>query len=136
MRKIWPLVYSIVSSIEGKMNAEDDKKFISILAGGNYFLGAVGLVLPNFLTRSKKVSQWIEIDLGFFILPISIGLGVGALIGLMFLLNGFLLNKNRAKVVSLIIAGFQCLYVPLGTILGICTFIVLNKESVRELYNS
>jgi hypothetical protein len=32
------------------------------------------------------------------------------------------------------VAGINCLWVPLGTALGVCTFIVLLRESVNKLY--
>ena len=43
------------------------------------------------------------------------------------------MRKNRTF--SLIVAGLNCLQLPLGTALGIFTFIVLSRPSVARLYD-
>ena len=50
------------------------------------------------------------------------------------LIAGFDLLKRRHRTLCLAIAGLNCLSVPLGTALGVCTFIVLSRSSVRDLY--
>jgi hypothetical protein len=35
-----------------------------------------------------------------------------------------------------VVAGINCLHIPLGTVLGIFTIVVLCRESVRELYEA
>ena len=52
------------------------------------------------------------------------------------LLSGFCLVARRARTFSLVVAGFNCLHMPLGTVLGVFTMIVLLRDSVRELYES
>jgi len=37
---------------------------------------------------------------------------------------------------SLIIAGINCVQFPFGTVLGVFTFVVLLRDSVRELYEA
>ena len=44
------------------------------------------------------------------------------------------LRQRRNRTLSLIVAGFNCLQVPFGTALGVFTFIVLTRDSVREVY--
>ena len=34
----------------------------------------------------------------------------------------------------MVIAGINCLHIPLGTLLGVFTLVVLGRESVRKLY--
>jgi len=50
------------------------------------------------------------------------------------LLSGLWLRKRKNRLFSLVIAGLNCLQVPLGTALGVFTFIVLSRDSVRRLY--
>lgn len=50
------------------------------------------------------------------------------------LLSGFLLWRRRHHIVSLVIAGLDCLCFPFGTVLGVFTIVVLVRESVAELY--
>lgn len=49
---------------------------------------------------------------------------------------GFCLLKRQARVFSLIVAGLNCLSIPLGTTLGVFTIVVLCRNSVRELYDA
>jgi len=50
------------------------------------------------------------------------------------LLSGFFLRARRHRTFSMVVAGINCLHIPLGTILGVFTLIVLGRESVRKLY--
>lgn len=56
--------------------------------------------------------------------------------GIANLLSGFFLRARKHRIFSLVVAGFNCLHMPLGTILGVFTFIVLLRESVRASYAS
>jgi hypothetical protein len=49
-------------------------------------------------------------------------------------ISGIGMRKRKWRAFSLVVAGYNCLHVPLGTILGVFTFIVLLRESVREVY--
>jgi hypothetical protein len=51
------------------------------------------------------------------------------------LLSGMFLRARRHRTFSMVIAAINCLHIPLGTILGVFTFIVLGRESVRKLYS-
>jgi hypothetical protein len=50
------------------------------------------------------------------------------------LLSGIFIRKRKHHVFSLIVAGFNCLHFPLGTALGVFTFVVLLRDSVQRLY--
>ena len=49
-------------------------------------------------------------------------------------LAGYWLTKRTHKTFILVIAALTCLGVPYGTVLGICTFIVLNRDQSRALF--
>jgi hypothetical protein len=49
-------------------------------------------------------------------------------------LSGVFMRRMQHRLFSLIVAGFNCLHMPLGTILGVFTFIVLCRESVARDY--
>jgi hypothetical protein len=57
-------------------------------------------------------------------------LGTGALN----LLAGLFLRARTHRIFTFLVAGINCFYMPLGTALGIFTFIVLLRDSVRKLY--
>jgi hypothetical protein len=49
-------------------------------------------------------------------------------------LSGWFLLKHKYRTFSLIVAGVNCVQVPLGTVLGVFTFIVLLRDSVARRY--
>ncbi len=55
-------------------------------------------------------------------------------LGTLNLLSGIFLRQRKNRLFSLVIAGINCLNIPVGTILGVFTFMVLTRESVRQLY--
>lgn len=52
------------------------------------------------------------------------------------ILSGVFLLKKKHHLFSLIVAGLNCLQIPFGTALGVCTFIVLQRDSVRQSYET
>ena len=50
------------------------------------------------------------------------------------LLSGMFLRARRHRTFSMVIAAINCLHIPLGTLLGVFTLIVLGRESVRRMY--
>jgi hypothetical protein len=50
------------------------------------------------------------------------------------LLSGFYLKSRRHRTFSFVVAAFNCIHVPLGTILGAFTLIVLSRDSVAKSY--
>ena len=54
--------------------------------------------------------------------------------GILNVLAGIYLRARKHRTFTLVVAGVNCLHMPLGTTLGVFTFIVLLRESVRELY--
>lgn len=49
-------------------------------------------------------------------------------------LSAHFINKRRNKIFSFIIAGINCMQFPLGTALGVFTFVILGRESVKMAY--
>ena len=54
--------------------------------------------------------------------------------GIVNLISGLNLRARKHRTFSLVVAGINCLHFPLGTVLGVFTIIILNRESVREMY--
>ena len=48
--------------------------------------------------------------------------------------SGWCLTRRRAWTLSIVVAGLDLLYVPIGTLLGVFTLIVLLRGSVGEWY--
>jgi hypothetical protein len=49
-------------------------------------------------------------------------------------LSGVFLRQRKHRMFSLVVAGLDCLQIPFGTALGVFTFIVLLRDSVRQSY--
>ncbi len=56
--------------------------------------------------------------------------------GLGNLISGVFIRKKRNRIFSLVIAGINCVQFPFGTVLGVFTFLVLLRDSVREIYEA
>ena len=54
--------------------------------------------------------------------------------GVLNLLSGLYLRRRTHRTFSMVVAGFNCVHMPLGTVLGVFTLIVLLRESVRTAY--
>lgn len=50
--------------------------------------------------------------------------------------SGWLIQRRRARVFSLVVAGVNCMGFPFATVLGVLTFLVLLRDSVAELYEA
>ena len=49
-------------------------------------------------------------------------------------ISGVCLRTRKGRTFSMVVAGVNCLHIPLGTVLGVFTLIVLLRDSVRELF--
>jgi hypothetical protein len=59
---------------------------------------------------------------------------IGETVAVLNIVSGRRMLQRRSRTLSLVVAGINCLSVPLGTTLGGFTFIVLTRESVRGQY--
>jgi hypothetical protein len=49
--------------------------------------------------------------------------------------SGVSLLQRRRHTYSLVVAGVECMFMPIGTVLGVFTVLLLTKPSVRQLYD-
>lgn len=69
--------------------------------------------------------------IGFGSCAVLLGWTVGALT----IYSGRCIATQRRRVFSLVIAGINCASFPLGTLLGVFTFVVLLRQSVKAIYD-
>ncbi|RYD25984.1 MAG: hypothetical protein EOP87_23485 [Verrucomicrobiaceae bacterium] len=50
------------------------------------------------------------------------------------ILSGVFMRQKKNRMFSLVVAGFNCVQMPFGTALGVFTFVVLSRPTVRQLY--
>jgi len=48
--------------------------------------------------------------------------------------SGICIQRRQSRLFSLIVAGFNCINLPLGTVLGVFTIILLIRPSIIALY--
>lgn len=44
------------------------------------------------------------------------------------------IKRRRSRLFCMVVAGISCLGIPYGTMLGVSTFMVLGRNSVKELF--
>ncbi len=89
------------------------------------------LVMAAAAGSAEPPPEWLGSFIG------AIGLGafvIVELFGIMNILSGGWIAKRRNRTGSMIVAGFDCLNIPLGIALGIFTFITLGKEEIVQQY--
>jgi hypothetical protein len=67
----------------------------------------------------------------FFVGIGSAFLILGSTFALLTFFAGRSIRDRRRRIFCLILAGLNCLQVPFGTAMGVCTFIVLNRPEVK-----
>lgn len=59
---------------------------------------------------------------------------LGIAFGILQIMSGIFMKKRKNRMFSFIIAIFELIFIPYGTILGVLTIIVLQRESVKNVY--
>lgn len=77
--------------------------------------------------------ETFNIFMGIFYLAVGLWLLASAVLNV---LSGIFLRARKHRTFSFVVAGINCVHIPLGTILGAFTIVVLARDSVRELYEA
>jgi hypothetical protein len=72
----------------------------------------------------------VMIAFGVVFIAILVGIGVLQIVAA----NS--LRSRRRWVLCLVVAGLNCMHAPLGTLLGVFTFVVLFRPSVKEMFQN
>jgi hypothetical protein len=99
----------------------------------HYFFLRVFIANPEMWKNQKGMPPPAEFFAIFkwFYLIFGVVLIVTAIANL---LSGLFLQRRKHRTFSLVVAGMDCIQFPLGTVLGVFTFVVLLRDSVREAY--
>lgn len=131
--------------------AHKDQEHLRLLAVFHFVLAGLGLLFVPFLFLHYSIMSrvftseelwksqpnaplppreifdmmvWIYWVAGVFLL---LALAANAI-------SGICIARRKGRMLSLVVAGFNCVQFPFGTALGVFTFIVLMRESVMALY--
>jgi hypothetical protein len=55
--------------------------------------------------------------------------------GVLNIMSGLFLRSRTHRMFSIVVAAINCMHMPIGTVLGAFTIVVLARDSVRELYD-
>jgi hypothetical protein len=95
----------------------------------HFFMGlalATG-AFPDTDPEAKTIGMVIMVIAGLFILA---GWALAALIAF----AGRSLQTRKRYTYCLVMAGMNCIFIPIGTVLGVFTIIVLSRDSVKSLF--
>lgn len=71
---------------------------------------------------------------GIFFITGLVFLLIGLIVTVCLIASGRFLAKRKRYWFSFTIACIECLFTPIGTVLGVFTIIVLSRDSVKALY--
>jgi len=127
-----------------------DAEHLKLLSIFHFILAALGLLGIAFLAfhfvlmiaiftnpemwKNAKSGPPPEIFFKLMMGGYAFGLVVILTGGVLNLLSGLFICKRRHRMFSIIIGGLNCLHVPLGTLLGVFTILILSRDSVRKTY--
>ena len=112
---------------------------LQLLFGGGFGLLylVIGLVMlsmpesmqgPNDPENIGLIAGGVMAAVGGFVFLLSL------LVGTLQIMTGNRLRKARSRTFCMIVAGITCLSVPIGTILGVFTFVVLNRPDIQARF--
>ena len=97
------------------------------------FMGAIFASIPNSPQGDPR--NQIPAGLGYTIGAIVIAVALLTLVGGSCLLYaGLALRRHKKRTFVLVMAALNCLGVPYGTVLGIFTFLVLQRAEAKEIF--
>ena len=97
----------------------------------HFFMGlalATG-TFPDTDPEAQPIGIFIMVFAGLFILA-------GWTLAVLIAYAGRSLQKRERYTFCLVVAGVECIFMPVGTVLGVFTIIVLMRDSVKALFRS
>ena len=96
-------------------------------------LGLVFILAPHLFGHGKDQPPAF---LGFlFVILGSFLILLGWTFAVLVLIAGKCIARRKHYTFCFVVACIECLSVPFGTVLGVFTILVLNRPSVKELFN-
>ena len=130
-----------------------DGEHLKLLSIFHYIRGALTILTSSFLifyfiffalfSTLAKHPEFAGDEFGsefpsaiFTIFTILFGVLIllGIIFGILQIMSGIFMKKRKNRMFSFIIAILELIFIPYGTILGVLTIIVLQRESVKNLY--
>jgi len=107
----------------------------SMLTVHTAMMGYIAANADKFLAKFGDNAN--AVPAGIFI-AIAVVLGMFVILGITYgvaqIYSGHLISKGKHRSFSLVVAVPNLLFLPYGTVLGVMTLVVLNRESVKQRY--
>jgi hypothetical protein len=129
-----------------------DQEHLRLLAIGHYITGGLSIAFSSIFifhfvffllaTNNPEVfngpGQTAQSPpttmMSVFAIMIGLVIVAGWTFGGLTIYAGRCINRRAGRLLTLVLAGLNTMFVPFGTILGVCTLLVLNRPSVKRLY--
>ncbi|MCM2264687.1 MAG: hypothetical protein NDI73_05780 [Desulfuromonadales bacterium] len=97
------------------------------------FIG-VAMVTGKFVGDGKNSGPPEALFGWLFIIMGALCILLGWSLAVCMVIAGKKLKSRKGITFCMIVAGIECMLIPFGTVLGVFTLIVLNRESVKALF--
>ncbi len=126
-----------------------DEEYLKLLSIFHYVVGGIIAIFACFplfhlfvgvtvlLSPDKGLSTNgppVAVFAWMFILMALVMIVVGWVLAVLVIVTGRCLARRTHRMFCLVLAGIECIFMPLGTILGVFTIVLLMKDSVRQLF--
>ncbi len=113
-----------------------------LFIGMHYLLMHAVFSNPQIIAQMKQQAaqqhQAAQVDPAMFMkifIWFYLVFGLWSLVSLVAnLVAGFYLWKRSGRIPAIVVGAFNCINIPLGTVLGIFTIVVLSRDSVRQRF--
>jgi hypothetical protein len=97
-------------------------------------IGLLFILAPHeFESNGEPPPAWVG---WIFVIMASVFITLGWTFAGFVLAAGRFLAKRKRYLFCLVMAGIECAFTPIGTVLGVFTIIVLMRESVKQLFTA
>jgi hypothetical protein len=110
--------------------------FFSLFGLMYVFIGLMFALTTTMTNTSQKTGAppppavgWFFVGFGMVIFTLMITIAI------LKFRAGRCIKRRRSRTYCMVIAAISCLFIPYGTFLGVCTFIVLGRNSVKALFD-
>lgn len=98
---------------------------------------AVGIAVVSGMFPVRPGEEGMNLLFGWFFIVIASALIlIGWTLAVAILLAGKFLAQRTHYMYCFVVAAIECILMPFGTVLGVFTILVLNRPSVKALFQS
>ena len=131
------------------MNSED-ARHLDLLSVFHYVVGGItalfscipflhvfmglAIVTGTFFEHAEGSSPPDAFFGWFFVVMGSVFIIAGWVIAISIIVAAGRLKQRKSRTYCMVVAGIECMFMPFGTVLGVFTLIVLNRDSVKAAY--